>query len=208
MIAKNPRRNEILLSCIEWKFRRKKGRKRKERNIHKGKVDGRPLSTNLLKCPRSFRLPSWRFRPQKVSADFHARPSSVTTLHSKLERSIKLRLFKREKFPGNLFKSAAINYRHVRGLSLFILARTFSLPPFLPLLYSRSWLEAVDFGYQVVVEMAFAITVSALVSRERFLGLLIAVRFSSWNRCLLGIIEDHVRLLRLQRWSMDGREAM
>lgn len=211
MIAKNPRRNEILLSCIEWKFRKKKGGRGRREIFTRAKSMAhfnRPLSTNLLKCPRSFRLPSWRFRPQKVSADFHARPSSVTTLHSKLERSIKLRLFKREKFPGNLFKSAAINYRHVRGLSLFILARTFSLPPFLPLLYSRSWLEAVDFGYQVVVEMAFAITVSALVSRERFLGLLIAVRFSSWNRCLLGIIEDHVRLLRLQRWSMDGREAM
>lgn len=137
---------EILLLCGNSE-KKKKGRGKSMAYFN------RPLPTNPLKYPRSFRVPLWRFRPQKVSADFHgyARPSSVTILPSfetgTLEASIKLRLFKREKFPGNLFKSAAINYRHVRGLSLFILARTFSLSlqsPFLPLLYSRPW--SVDLG--------------------------------------------------------------
>lgn len=89
----------------------------------------------------------------KVSANFHghSRPSFVTILPSfetgTLEASIKPRLFKREKLAGNLFKSAAINYRHVLGLSrcsysytdVFIIA---AVPP----LYSRSRLEVVDLG--------------------------------------------------------------
>lgn len=111
-----------------------------------------------------------RFDVPKVSADFHARPSFVTILPSfetgTLEASIKPRLFKREKLAGNLFKSAAINYRHVRGLS--------RLPPLFILVhgrfhYRRSCPRALfsfpirsggfrDFGYQVVVEMALAIT--------------------------------------------------
>lgn len=94
-----------------------------------------------------------RFDVPKVSADFHARPSFVTILPSfetgTLEASIKPRLFKREKLAGNLFKSVAINYRHVRGLSLrcsFSYTDVFIIAAVAPALYSRSRLEAVDLG--------------------------------------------------------------
>lgn len=94
-----------------------------------------------------------RFDVPKVSADFHARPSFVTILPSfetgTLEASIKPRLFKREKLAGNLFKSVAINYRHVRGLSprcSFSYTDVFIIAAVAPALYSRSRLEAVDLG--------------------------------------------------------------
>lgn len=139
MIAKNLRRNPPFV----WKFRKKKKRE--------GKVDGifQPTAAHQpIEISTQF---SCSIMAISAPKSFRGFPSSVTILPSfetgTLEASIKLRLFKREKFPGNLFKSAAINYRHVRGLSLFILARTFSLSlqsPFLPLLYSRPW--SVDLG--------------------------------------------------------------
>lgn len=88
-----------------------------------------------------------------------------------LEASIKPRLFKREKLAGNLFKSAAINYRHVRGLSRlprcsYSYTDVFIIAAVAPALFSFPIRGGGfrDFGYQVVVEMAFAITASALVS--------------------------------------------
>lgn len=104
-----------------------------------------------------------------------------------LEASIKPRLFKREKLAGNLFKSAAINYRHVRGLSRlprcsYSYTDVFIIAAVAPALFSFPIRGGGfrDFGYQVVVEMAFAITASALVSPANVLMVGWIVALDCW----------------------------
>lgn len=104
-----------------------------------------------------------------------------------LEASIKPRLFKREKLAGNLFKSAAINYRHVRGLSRlprcsYSYTDVFIIAAVAPALFSFPIRGGGfrDFGYQVVVEMAFAITASALVSLANVLMVGWIVALDCW----------------------------
>lgn len=140
----------------------------------------------------------------KVSANFHghSRPSFVTILPSfetgTLEASIKPRLFKREKLAGNLFKSAAINYRHVLGLSRCSYSYTdvFIIAAVAPALFSFPIRGGGfrDFGYQVVVEMAFAITASALVS-------LVNVLTVGWIVAFWIFVVDSMSRSSLDRWK-------